>query len=61
MPMYEYRCKQCANVIAIHHPMNDTTEHPCPECKTSMVKKFGAVPAAFKGEGFYTTDKFSDR
>lgn len=61
MPTYDYKCSQCKKVYTIVHPLNDNNKKECIKCGTEMTKKFGAIPASFKGEGFYTTDKFTDR
>lgn len=61
MPLYEYVCKDCDVLLTMQQSLADNTLPACIECGKKMRKKFGAVPASFKGEGFYTTDKFSDR
>lgn len=43
------------------HGFDEVITRECPKCKVLLRKKFGAVPTTFKGEGFYTNDKFTDR
>ena len=61
MPVYDYICKNCDKLYTLTLPINGNHKQQCPECGKKMNKKFTAVPASFKGEGFYTTDKFTDR
>lgn len=61
MPTYDYKCKNCNEIFTLTHSFSDEEPKLCPECGNDMRKLFGAVPASFKGEGFYTTDKFTDR
>jgi putative FmdB family regulatory protein len=58
MPLYEYLCEQghkMTEIRSIHAP--DPDEVRCPECETVMRQVVGSVGVAFKGSGFYSTDK----
>lgn len=43
MPNYDYKCKNCEEVIEINHSINETPEVLCPFCKTPMFKKMPLV------------------
>jgi putative FmdB family regulatory protein len=38
MPLYDYGCKECDNVIEVFHKMNETYASVCIECRTPMQK-----------------------
>lgn len=61
MPTYDYKCKECKVITTVTHSLHGDHTQVCNVCGKPMIKQFGAVPASFKGEGFYTTDKFTDR
>lgn len=61
MPTYDYQCPDCKDVHVVVHGFHEEISRDCPKCKVKLRKKFTAVPTSFKGEGFYTTDKFTDR
>jgi len=61
MPTYDYKCKNCDKILTLTIPLDGNHAQQCPTCGKEMIKKFGAVPSSFKGEGFYTNDKFTDR
>ncbi len=43
------------------HGFDEVITRECPKCTVPLRKKFASVPTSFKGEGFYTNDKFTDR
>jgi len=57
MPIYEYQCRECGNVIEELQSMNDQPLSRCPSCegpvKRLISKRVGLV---FKGSGFYVND-----
>jgi putative FmdB family regulatory protein len=60
MPTYRYRCPQCETVTDLMHPMSDDTPKVCITCDTTMVRKpMTDSRPTFKGDGFYTTDRFN--
>lgn len=61
MPSYDYHCPACDKQHLVVRSISDDKDQYCPDCGFKMARKYTAVPAVFKGEGFYTTDKFSDR
>jgi putative FmdB family regulatory protein len=38
MPLYDYGCKDCDNVIEVFHKMNETYASICIDCRTPMTK-----------------------
>ena len=61
MPTYDYICPECRELQVIMHGFDEVSDKKCDKCDVLLRKKFGPVPTSFKGEGFYTTDKFTDR
>lgn len=60
MPTYEYQCPTCKEVHVIIHPMSEEITRKCVTCDNKLVRKPSATSRpTFKGEGFYTTDKFN--
>lgn len=60
MPTYRYRCPKCETVTDIMHPMSDDSKKECTKCKQELVRKpMTDSRPTFKGEGFYTTDRFN--
>lgn len=60
MPTYDYQCPDCKEIHVIIHPMSEEMSRPCPKCDVLLVRKPSATSRpTFKGEGFYTTDKFN--
>lgn len=54
---YEYECPGCGNVVEIERKISDPEGvYDCPQCSTTLNRKFTAVPVTFHGKGFYTTD-----
>ena len=59
MPIYEYECQRCSTRFEVKRSFNDNTVVLCPKCHREAHLIFSAVPAIFKGSGFYTTDSRS--
>ena len=59
MPTYLYNCEKCGDFEKFRYITDDTSVHPpCPECEGDEVARIYVVPGiAFKGSGFYSTDK----
>lgn len=51
MPMYDFKCTVCTDVIEIN-----VNEPPgCPTCGETMQRIWSAPAVQFKGSGFYST------
>lgn len=58
MPIYEYLCKDCDEMMVEAKSAEDRDVLPkCKTCKQPMKRMFGSPGVSFKGSGFYTTDK----
>jgi putative FmdB family regulatory protein len=58
MPLYEYTCASGhirKEIRSIH--AEEPTDIKCSECGEPMTQVLGSVGIAFKGSGFYSTDK----
>jgi len=56
MPIYEYECRKCGNIVELQHNHGTKPKDRCPECRGKMIKLFSPVGIVFKGSGFYCTD-----
>ncbi len=57
MPIYAYRCAECAHTEDTLQKMSDAPLTHCPQCKQATFKKqLTAAAFQFKGSGYYVTD-----
>lgn len=56
MPIYEYRCKDCARHIEAQGSFTDPPLQECESCGGKLQRIFSPVGVMFKGSGFYSTD-----
>jgi putative FmdB family regulatory protein len=57
MPIYEYQCQACANVIEALQKISDAPLLKCPKCGEAALRKKVSAPAfRLKGSGWYETD-----
>jgi hypothetical protein len=58
MPVYEFKCPNCSTLFEIALEVHNRDEVPvwC-VCKNRMERQIAKPGVAFKGHGFYTTDK----
>lgn len=58
MPLYEYQCSNCGNMLEELQKMSDEPLKKCPECGKNTLKRLIGTGAGliFKGSGFYLTD-----
>jgi putative FmdB family regulatory protein len=56
MPLYDYQCSNCQNIVEVRHGFNDTYSEACPKCSGALQRVFNPAPIVFKGSGFYVTD-----
>lgn len=58
MPLYDYRCKDCEIIKTITKGLNEKDqEYHCDTCNSKLIRVYSNVGVAFKGSGFYSTDK----
>ncbi|MFT6274798.1 MAG: putative FmdB family regulatory protein [Halioglobus sp.] len=57
MPIYEYQCQDCDEVVEVLQKIADAPAVDCPSCgKPSLKKKISAAAFRLKGSGWYETD-----
>jgi putative FmdB family regulatory protein len=56
MPLYDYQCSKCQNVVEVRHGFNDQYTQPCGVCGGELRRVINPAPIIFKGSGFYVTD-----
>lgn len=56
MPLYDYQCSQCQNVVEVRHGFDDTYAEACAKCGGPLKRLINPAPIIFKGSGFYVTD-----
>lgn len=58
MPYYEYTCPDCDLTTMALKPFQERDDSPnCVMCSNPMLRQYASPSIAFKGTGFYTTDK----
>lgn len=58
MAFYEYKCKSCNASETISRGIADKEVVPeCKTCKKPLNRVYSSLGVAFKGSGFYSTDK----
>ncbi|MDO8282296.1 MAG: zinc ribbon domain-containing protein [Thermodesulfovibrionia bacterium] len=56
MPIYEYKCTKCNEVIEVIQKMNDEPLSKCNECGGKLKKMITNTSFVLKGSGWYVTD-----
>ena len=56
MPIYEYKCPQCAQVFEEWVKTHDTGPQDCPHCGTSSPHIVSNTSFVLKGGGWYVTE-----
>jgi len=56
MPIYEYECGKCGEVVEKIHGMNDKPSVKCPKCGGKARRKISSAAFHLKGSGWYVTD-----
>ena len=56
MPIYEYQCTACEEVLEVIQNRSDPPYSNCPKCGGDMKKLLSAPGIQFKGSGWYKTD-----
>lgn len=63
MPLYDYRCRECANIWEETHSMTEdasSLELACPECGSHDIHRYlgytKRIGVKFKGTGFASVD-----
>ena len=53
MPVYEYQCQSCEDVIEAQQRLSDAPLTTCPSCSGSLKKLISASSFQLKGGGWY--------
>lgn len=62
MPIYEYRCNACGNLLDALQKISDEPLRDCPECGEAALRRLISAPSfRLKGSGWYETDFKSDK
>jgi putative FmdB family regulatory protein len=56
VPIYEYKCVKCQQIIEKFQSVNDEPLKTCPVCGGEVRKQLYPAGLIFKGSGFYVTD-----
>lgn len=56
MPLYEYRCSNCGEMVEVLQRSGDPPPAECSRCGGPMLKVLSAPALQFKGSGWYVTD-----
>lgn len=55
---YDYECDNCGNIILIERKIDEPEQdYDCPQCFSTLSRKWSSPAVQFKGTGFYSTDK----
>ena len=59
MPIYEYKCIECDTKVTLVKLADDRDNDlpACKSCNSAIKRVYSKVGVAFKGSGFYSTDK----
>ena len=62
MPIYEYQCQACGQILDALQKINDAPLKKCPHCGKPKLKRLLSAPMfLLKGTGWYETDFKSDK
>jgi putative FmdB family regulatory protein len=56
MPIYEYQCAACGDVVEKWQTISETPLTMCPSCGGSLSKLISACAFHLKGSGWYVSD-----
>ena len=54
MPVYEYECKSCENIIEIQQKISEDPLTSCPDCGSEVKKLVSRSSFHLKGQGWYS-------
>jgi len=53
MPVYEYECQECEDIIEIWQSLSDDPMNTCPSCRGSLKKIISMSSFQLKGGGWF--------
>jgi len=54
MPIYEYQCQECNNIVEALQAISDAPLTTCPDCSGTMNKLISQSSFQLKGGGWYS-------
>ncbi|MBT4129081.1 MAG: zinc ribbon domain-containing protein [Nitrospina sp.] len=56
MPVYEYQCEKCKDIVEVLLKVSDDPLEVCEKCGGKLSKQFNQMNFHLYGPGFYSTD-----
>jgi putative FmdB family regulatory protein len=56
MPIYEYECEKCHQIVELLQSFHNVPETQCPKCVGKAHRIISPPAILFKGAGFHVTD-----
>jgi putative FmdB family regulatory protein len=56
MPVYEYQCEKCKDIVEALQKVSDDPLETCEKCGGKLSKQFNQMNFHLYGPGFYSTD-----
>lgn len=56
MPMYEYECPKCQEILEVIQKFSDAPLTECPKCQGPISKLMSRTSFQLKGSGWYASD-----
>jgi putative FmdB family regulatory protein len=56
LPIYEYQCNQCGEILEVFQGINDGPLEKCEQCSGKVTKLISNCTFQLKGTGWYLTD-----
>jgi putative FmdB family regulatory protein len=56
MPVYEYQCEKCKDIVEVLQKVSDEPMSKCEKCGGTLSKQFNQMNFHLYGPGFYSTD-----
>lgn len=56
MPVYEYQCSECGQIVEAFQKISDSPLKSCSSCKGQLKKLISQSSFHLKGSGWYVTD-----
>ncbi len=56
MPIYEYQCEKCQEILEISQKMSEAALTECPQCTGPLRKLISRTSFQLKGGGWYQSD-----
>jgi putative FmdB family regulatory protein len=56
MPIYEYQCEKCKDIVEVLQKISDGPLDDCEKCGGKLSKQFNQMNFHLYGPGFYSTD-----